>query len=99
VAARIPPPRLAADRIAVRLAELDDARVARLLATVVLPAMGPAGPARDVVRSAIARLARADLGSLTSRELDLHPVAALPSPSADAPLRVRILQRRPARSR
>jgi hypothetical protein len=101
----MPEPKPAASRalpqeLDLKLSALDDARVAGLLARVILPAFGAAGPARAILRSAIARLARADLGALSSRAVDLFPAAALAARTEPgARLRVRILHPRRARSR
>lgn len=53
--------------IELQLARLGDAEVARLLSIVVLPAVQGSEAAATLVRSAVARLVRADAGALPTR--------------------------------
>jgi hypothetical protein len=73
-------------------ARLGDAQVARLLALVALPALSGPGPASKLVRSAIARLVRADAGELSGRAAQAVPAAvaamAAPTPAPIARMRI-----------
>jgi hypothetical protein len=58
---------LPAAEIALQCARLGDAEVARLLSSALLPALQGQEPAATLVRSAVARLVRADAGALPTR--------------------------------
>jgi hypothetical protein len=89
-----------AAELEVEFSRLGDAQVARLLALVALPALSARGPARRLVRSAIARLVRAGGGGLDAPAPRAAPaqraapaIAPEEARGAAAPLRVRIYAR------
>jgi hypothetical protein len=69
---------------------LGDAQVARLLALVGLPALSARGPARRLVRSAIARLVRADGGALADGAVRAVQSAVEATAAASPAPRIRV---------